>query len=558
MVPDVHQPRQCVVGDERADALCFNLFVLGCGQQGPLDATDADVAGGGVGAAGIGSYLGFERLLPVTFAQQGCMHADVATVPHLPGNWDRKHEAEAGGTVTYDDGGRAAWENRHREGPIGDCVPRAIAIALDRDYGEVWHALETAQRQIWRYRERSVDDGTFPEVSDAYLKAAGWQRLEVKVSTPIASATLCQLLPSERVVVEVHAHFFASVGGQARDVWDASWRRAVAVWIRKDRVFIARQNIGEYLYAPRKPKAQEYTVNSPRQFLTQLRRKPVAASGNGNDYDYTLKVQVNNGTTNPSLVVDVDFNRQGLLLLANKPLFIKADLDAAGLPASVAKHAVEETSPEVLSHALRIDDARVSFDKEGHPRLVAAMDGDLDALDRRVWEKRERDKQNAFLRAKGYRWEKREFYVGGEIGDMVTRWFLINPEEKAVVGSKPGMWGVETFGNLERLLTELGFYGDAAVVAQVEADLRRAEQRAALEIVNAANLTWRNEAGSFVDSKLPTEIEMFHISNDRATYGLEAGIAIWVAWWDAYVYDLAVWRFPWNAQVAEALQTLRR
>ena len=71
MVPDVRQPRQCVVGDERAEALCFNLFVFGCGQQVPLNATDADVAAGGVGAAGIRAYLGFERLQPVTFAQQG-------------------------------------------------------------------------------------------------------------------------------------------------------------------------------------------------------------------------------------------------------------------------------------------------------------------------------------------------------------------------------------------------------------------------------------------------------------------------------------------------------
>ena len=490
---------------------------------------------------------------PAVLRTVGCMHADVATVPHLRCNADRRHEAEVGGTVAYDDGGRAAWEHRHREGPLGDCVPRAIAIALDTDYGEVWQALETAQRQIYRLREHSVDDGTFPEVSDAYLQAAGWKRLEIKVSTPIASATLCQLLPSERVVVEVHRHFFASVGGQARDVWDATWRRAVAVWIRKDREFVARQNIGEYLYAPRKPKAQAYTVNSPRKFLTQ-RRQPIAASGN--DYDYTLKVQVHNGTTNPSLVVDVDFNRQGLLLLADKPLFVKADLDSAGIPASVAKAFVDEMSPEVLSHALRIDDARVSFDKASHPRLVAAMEGDLNALDRRVWEKRKRDKENAFLKTKGYRWEKRDFYVGGEIGDFVTRWFLIDSAGNAVVGSKPGMWGVETFGNLKRLLTELGFYGDAAAAAQVEADLRRAERCAAAEIVKAADLTWRNEAGT-QESALPAEIERFSLPGERGSYGLEPGVAIWVSWWDAYLYELAVWRFPWNAQVAEALQTLR-
>lgn len=272
---------------------------------------------------------------------------------------------------------------------------------------------------------------------------------------------------------------------------------------------------------------------------------------------YTLSVNVRNGRTNPDIVVDVDFSRDGLLLLGNRPLFIRADLEAAGLPASAAATEVAVASAEVLSCALRIDDARVRFDAEKHPRLVAAMRGDLDALDKRVWEKREREKQNAFLKTKGYRWEKRDFYVGGEIGDFVTRWFLIDSVGKAIVGSKPGMWGVETFGNLERLLTELGFYGDAAAAAQVKADLRRAEQRAAVEIVNAANLTWRNEAGT-QQSALPAEIEPFSIAGERGSYGLEPGVAIWVTWWDAYTYDLAVWRFPWHAQVAEALQTLRR
>ena len=272
---------------------------------------------------------------------------------------------------------------------------------------------------------------------------------------------------------------------------------------------------------------------------------------------YTLSVNVRNGSTNPDIVVDVDFSRDGLLLLGNRPLFIRADLESAGLPASVAATEVAAASAEVLSCALRIDDARVRFDAEKHPRLVAAMRGDLDALDRRRWTKRKRDKENAFLRERGYRWEKQHFYVGGEIGDIVSRWFLLDADGEAVVGSRPALGGIADFGNVERLLTTLGYHGEAAREALVEADRLRAVQRAAREVVDAANLTYRNDAGTFAPT-LPAGVEMFHIDGTRDTYGMEPGQAIWVSWWDYWKEDLFLLRFPWEAQVAEALQTLRR
>lgn len=278
-------------------------------------------------------------------------------------------------------------------------------------------------------------------------------------------------------------------------------------------------------------------------------------------HTYTLKVNVHNGTTNPDVVVDVDFNRNGLLRYGHYPLFIADDLGRAGIPASIAKCYVEDAPDEVLQHALTIHDARVSFDADEHPRLVAALEGDLDALDRGVWNRRKREKQNAFLREKGYRWEKRGFYVGGDIGDIVERWFLINPDGEPEVGARPDVWGVAEFGDLERTLTALGFYGPAAAAEQAAADVQRAEERAAWEVVDAADLTWRNSAATAATA-IPADVDMFNIdSQTRTNYGLEQGEAIWVRRWEddyAWNRNMEILRFPWNLLVAGSLSRLRR
>ena len=272
---------------------------------------------------------------------------------------------------------------------------------------------------------------------------------------------------------------------------------------------------------------------------------------------YTLQCEVDNGSVMPkSVCVDVDFGNDGILVIGNRPVFLGADLKKAGLPDSAANTFTDETPASVLAHALRITDDRVSFDAEKHPRLVAAIGGDLDALDTRVWEKRKRDEQNDFLRQHGYRWEKQSFYVSGDIGDTVSRWFLFDAAGKAIVGARPGIGGIETFGNLERLLTELGFYGDAAQAEQIAADLRHAERTAAWKIVDAANLTLGNDEVTL--AAVPDEVDMFYISYQaRDTYGI-APDAIWVKCWCHWDRDFTEARIPYDAQVAEALQTLRR
>ena len=183
----------------------------------------------------------------------GCLHPDITEMPALPENPNR-HETEADGFVIFDDGGRAEWENTHREGPIGDCVPRAVAIALNRDYGQVWEELQLLQRKKIGV-DYSVDDGVYAGVSHAYLKSQGWKRLQIKVSTPLWPEMLMRKLGGHQpFIIEVYRHFFAVAGGQARDVWNATWRRVVAFWIPKSLYRTARLQLGDYLYAERKAK----------------------------------------------------------------------------------------------------------------------------------------------------------------------------------------------------------------------------------------------------------------------------------------------------------------
>ena len=76
--------------------------------------------------------------------------------------------------------------------------------------------------------------------------------------------------------------------------------------------------------------------------------------------------------------------------------------------------------------------------------------------------KTERDAENAFLRSKGFRWEKRSLYNSGP-GEMQDRWLLLDPNGNIVVGYKDGGFDLLPFGDVKSILTDLGYYGQDAV-----------------------------------------------------------------------------------------------
>lgn len=121
-------------------------------------------------------------------------------------------------TFVVDDGGRAAAGFR---GDTGDCVTRALAIALARPYAEVYADL--AARQAAAGGARSARNGVPRKVYDAYLSDAGW------VWTPtmrIGSGCTVHLradeLPGGRIIARCSKHLCAVIDGVVHDTHDPS------------------------------------------------------------------------------------------------------------------------------------------------------------------------------------------------------------------------------------------------------------------------------------------------------------------------------------------------
>lgn len=121
-------------------------------------------------------------------------------------------------TWTYDDGGRAAAGFR---GIAGDCVTRAVAIAAELPYREVYDALASRQEALGR--ARSAREGVGRAAYEPYLLGLGF----VWVPT-MAIGAGCRVhlradeLPAGRIVARLSRHLCAVVDGVVRDLYDPS------------------------------------------------------------------------------------------------------------------------------------------------------------------------------------------------------------------------------------------------------------------------------------------------------------------------------------------------
>ena len=140
----------------------------------------------------------------------------------------------AGGWV-YDDGGRKA-AGFTGETPVGDCVPRAIAIATGKPYREVYDELHR-RTKLWhdtsrsraaresRARQRpSPRTGTYVEVYKPYIEdVLGWVWTPTKF---IGDSTVVHLnadeLPKGRLIAKCSKHLVAVVDGVIHDIYDPS------------------------------------------------------------------------------------------------------------------------------------------------------------------------------------------------------------------------------------------------------------------------------------------------------------------------------------------------
>ena len=170
---------------------------------------------------GYGTVFGLEQV--------GCLHPDTESCQE--DQWDAPSLSMPTEFCRFDDGGRSGFDGKPRAKDVNDCVPRAIAIALERDYGEVYNAMVTAQEQL--RPDWIVDEvGTTAAAYRPYLEEAGWQWLDLRADRWLG-VDICKLIrhPSERIIVSLTGHFFACIGGVAHDVWDARGGTVRGIWV---------------------------------------------------------------------------------------------------------------------------------------------------------------------------------------------------------------------------------------------------------------------------------------------------------------------------------------
>lgn len=128
----------------------------------------------------------------------------------------------------FDDGGRAAAGFL---GLTGDCVTRAIAIATERPYAEIYALVNShAQRERpnaragrMRGRRSSARTGVFKSTERKVLAELGWRYVPT-----MGIGTGCKIhlkdgeLPMGRLVVQVSKHLCAVIDGVLHDTDDVS------------------------------------------------------------------------------------------------------------------------------------------------------------------------------------------------------------------------------------------------------------------------------------------------------------------------------------------------
>jgi len=124
----------------------------------------------------------------------------------------------------YNDGGRTAAGYK---GTANDCVVRAIAIATQVPYQEVYDAInKTASSERRGKRKKSISNartGVYKQTSKKYLELLGW-----KFTPTMTIGSGCKVhlraeeLPPGRLIVKVTKHLVAVINGVIHDTHDCS------------------------------------------------------------------------------------------------------------------------------------------------------------------------------------------------------------------------------------------------------------------------------------------------------------------------------------------------
>lgn len=131
-------------------------------------------------------------------------------------------------TWIYDDGGRA---EAGFKGGAGDCVTRALAIATEQPYRDVYDALFERGRRKWEgtlqgaalTKAATPRSGLHAAITRAYLDALGWQWTPtMSIGSGCRVHVRADELPEGRVIVRLSRHVAAVIDGVLHDTYDSS------------------------------------------------------------------------------------------------------------------------------------------------------------------------------------------------------------------------------------------------------------------------------------------------------------------------------------------------
>lgn len=126
--------------------------------------------------------------------------------------------------TVYHDGGRQA---AGYTGRTGDCVTRAIAIATEKPYQEVYDALNAIARYERtgkrKKRKSNARTGVYRYTIHTYLTSIGWTwHPTMFVGQGCKVHLKPEELPSGRLIVRVSRHLVAVIDGVCYDIGDSS------------------------------------------------------------------------------------------------------------------------------------------------------------------------------------------------------------------------------------------------------------------------------------------------------------------------------------------------
>lgn len=120
-----------------------------------------------------------------------------------------------------DDGGRSKY---FRGLNAGDCVPRAITIAGNLNYKEVYDELAYLNKYYGRKGKKSARDGVYPDAYKRWLREHEWEWTPLMF---IGSGCQVHVRPEElpergRYVLKLSRHLVAWIDGVLYDTYDSS------------------------------------------------------------------------------------------------------------------------------------------------------------------------------------------------------------------------------------------------------------------------------------------------------------------------------------------------